>query len=498
MTSIAIRRHARLGTALAALALSLGSVAVATPAAAAPRPGTFKPTGQVLLSTGEGQMVSLPSSVTDVWTSNDTVADVYVSNPRQINLFGKAAGEATIIATGAGGQVIYATNVRVSQNITSVDEMLRAAMPQANIKVLNAGQIAVLTGTVASPQEAAQAGQLVEAMLNPGVDMSSGGATCKVCVVNRLATATPLQVTLKVRIAEVNRSLTKQWGMNLLATDPTSGFKFGLAQGNGIWIPEAGSGNTNPPQVIRNAIGTTLSGSGTLFGLNILSSLDLAEADGLVSILAEPNLTALSGETASFLAGGEFPVPVSQALGAVTIEYKQYGVGLAFTPIVLADGRISMRVRPEVSELSSEGSIRLNGFDVPALTTRRAETTVELGSGQSFMIAGLLKNSNTNSIDKAPFLGDLPILGTLFRSTRYRRSETELVIIVTPYLVRPVSNQLALPTNGYRAPTSGQQILEGQTYTGVSGPAPAPAAPAPAITGSSAATAAPASPGFKL
>ncbi len=490
MTSIAIRRHARLGTALAALVLSLGAVAVATPAAAAPRPGTFKPTGQVLLSTGQGQMVSLPSSVTDVWTSNDAVADVYVSNPRQINLFGKGSGEATIIATGAGGQVVYATNVRVSQNITSVDEMLRAAMPQANIKVLNAGQVAVLTGTVASPQDAAQAGQLVEAMLNPGVDVSSGAA-CKVCVVNRLATATPLQVTLKVKIAEVSRSLVKSIGFNLFSQDSTGGFQFGISQGSGTT-------GTSPFTVKGIAGGTTLGAAGKLFGLDILSTLDLAENDGLVSILAEPNLTALSGETASFLAGGEFPVPVSQALGAVTIEYKQYGVGLAFTPIVLADGRISMRVRPEVSELSNEGSIRLNGFDVPALTTRRAETTVELGSGQSFMIAGLLRNANTNNVDKAPFLGDLPILGTLFRSTKYRRAETELVIIVTPYLVRPVSNQLATPIDGYRVPTSGQMMLEGQSYTGVSGPHPVPVAPAPAITGASAATAAPASPGFKL
>jgi pilus assembly protein CpaC len=159
---------------------------------------------------------------------------------------------------------------------------------------------------------------------------------------------------------------------------------------------------------------------------------------------------------------------------------------------VLADGRISMRVRPEVSELSNEGSIRLNGFDVPALTTRRAETTVELGSGQSFMIAGLLRNANTNNVDKAPFLGDLPILGALFRSTRYRRSETELVIIVTPYLVRPVSGQLALPTDGYRAPTDVQRVLEGHTFVG-----PARGrrvvTPAPIAGGAAAAT-----PGFKL
>jgi len=231
--------------------------------------------------------------------------------------------------------------------------------------------------------------------------------------------------------------------------------------------------------------GTTLGLFGHLFGTDLLGTLDLMQNDGFVTTLAEPTLTALSGETASFLAGGEFPIPVSQAIGAVTIEYKQYGVGLAFTPIVLADGRISMRVRPEVSEISSAGSVTLNGFVVPALTTRRAETTVELGSGQSFMLAGLLQNRNNNSIQKAPFLGDLPILGALFRSTSYQRNETELVIIVTPYLVRPVSGQLADPTQGYRAPNDAQMILGGQTFGGVSGraagepPAARVAVPAP-------------------
>jgi pilus assembly protein CpaC len=179
---------------------------------------------------------------------------------------------------------------------------------------------------------------------------------------------------------------------------------------------------------------------------------------------------------------------VSQSLGAITIEYKQYGVGLAFTPVVLADGRKSMRVRPEVSELSDAGSVKLNDFTVPALTTRRAETTVELGSGQSFMIAGLLRNTATNNIDKAPFLGDLPILGALFRSTKFKREETELVIVVTPYLVRPVSGQLALPTDGLRIPTDPERVLEGQTFTGHSGTT----ALAPAASGAVAA------PGFNL
>ncbi|MGH6728833.1 MAG: type II and III secretion system protein family protein, partial [Sphingomicrobium sp.] len=272
----------------------------------------------------------------------------------------------------------------------------------------------------------------------------------------------------------------------------------GVGQGNAgtFGTPAAGDVPAVPRGFNLGNTGTTLGFAGKLLGLDILSTLNLSEADGLVTTLAEPNLTALSGETASFLAGGEFPIPVSQSLGSVTIEYKQYGVGLAFTPIVLADGRISMRVRPEVSELSNEGSITLNGFEVPALTTRRAETTVELGSGQSFMIAGLLRNANANNVEKAPFLGDLPILGALFRSTKYRRAETELVIVVTPYLVRPVSNQLALPTDGYRAPASGDMVLEGQTYRGVSGPRPSAPAPAPAMNG--AAVSATASPGFKL
>jgi pilus assembly protein CpaC len=492
MTTQHLIRRARLGTAVAVLALAAPAVLAPAPAFAQRATSDYKPSRQLLLSVGEGQMITLPSSVASVWTSNPKAADVYVNSPRQINIFGKEDGEATIIATAANGSVVYGANVRVSQNITSVDQMLRAAMPQSEIRVLNAGQIAVLTGTVASPDDAAQAEQLVSAMLNPGVDMSKDGAVCKICVVNRLRTATPLQVNLRVRIAEVSRDLLKSVGVNLFSTDPTSGFKFGIGQG----APGATSGpGSSPFSIGAIANGTTIGAAGKLFGLNLAGALDLAETDGLVTTLAEPNLTALSGETASFLAGGEFPIPVSQGNQAVTIEYKQYGVSLAFTPIVLADGRISMRVRPEVSELSDAGAVKLGDFSVPALTTRRAETTVELGSGQSFMLAGLLKNSNNNSVDKAPFLGDLPILGALFRSTHYRRQETELVIIVTPYLVRPVSGQLAMPTNGYRSPTAGEQTWLGQTFGGVSGQSPAAVMPGPAIGGAAATTAAP---GFKL
>jgi len=467
MTSLNIRNRARLGTAMAALALCLGTVTAAVPAAA--QPVAARPSQTLNLSQGTGTLVRLSAPMTDVFVANDRVADVQVRSSTQLYVFGKGSGETTIYATTKSGKVVYAATVRVGSNTGSLDEMMRLAMPDAAIQVTPMNNLILLTGTVASPGDVEEAQRLVQAYVGTGSQ-----------VVSRLRSATPLQVNLRVKIAEVNRGLVKQIGLNLLTSDTTSGFQFGIGQG-GLINPDDG-------KVTIPTSGSVLIGAGKLFGLDILSALQLSEADGLVTTLAEPNLTALSGETASFLAGGEFPVPISQSLGSVTIEYKQYGVGLAFTPFVLADGRISMRVRPEVSELSTEGSIRLNGFNVPALTTRRAETTVELGSGQSFMIAGLLKNTNTNSVDKAPFLGDLPIIGALFRSTNFRRSETELVIIVTPYLVRPSSGQLALPTNGYRAPTDGQRVFGNKTYTGTS----APAAAAPV------AGAASASPGFKM
>jgi pilus assembly protein CpaC len=488
MKNINITRRAHLGTALTAALIALGSVGMAAPAVAQPT-AAAQPTGNLNLSQGTGALVRLSEPMSDVFVANDAIADVQVRSASQLYVFGKSKGETTVYATTKSGRVVYSANVRVGSNISSVDEMLHLAMPDASIQATPMNNLVLLTGTVASPDDAAEAQRLTQAYLGEGTQ-----------VVTRLRSATPLQVTLKVRIAEVNRTVLKQMGINLLTNDPTSGFRFGIAQGQGIKIP---TDDTEPARVLRNAIGSTLFGGGKLFGLDILGSLDIAAEDGLVSILAEPNLTALSGETASFLAGGEFPIPVSQSLGAVTIEYKQYGVGLAFTPIVLADGRISMRVRPEVSELSDAGSLRLNGFTVPALTTRRAETTVELGSGQSFMIAGLLRNTANNSIDKAPFLGDLPILGALFRSTHFQHQESELVVVVTPYLVRPVSTQMAIPTDGYRVPDDIQRDFGGQSFIGKSGAVQPtaiharPVAPvAPGIAG--AATTASPAPGFKL
>jgi pilus assembly protein CpaC len=479
MTKTNIMKRAMLATTVAAM-LSTSFAAAIPSAAMAQSSGTYRPSQQVLLSVGEGHLISLPRSVANIWTSNPGVADVNVNNPRQIGLFGKDAGEATVIATAADGSVVYGANVRVSQNISSVDEMLRAALPDARITITHVGQVAVINGTVASPADSAQAEQLVRMFLNPGIDTSSGAAL-KIVPVNRLKTATPLQVMLKVKIAEVSRSLTRSIGVNLTSQDRSGGSAGGIVgrgRNIGSFDDNGGFKFISPEGISRAGLALT-----NVLGLDIAGMLDANENSGLVTTLAEPTLTALSGETASFLAGGEFPIPTAQGINGTSVEFKEYGVSLAFTPVVLEGGRISMRVRPEVSEISSAGAVRLNGFEVPALTTRRTETTVELGSGQSFMIGGLLSNNRNNTVEKTPFLGSLPILGALFRSQGFRRNETELVIIVTPYLVKPVNaDQIALPTDGYRDSNPASAILVDQRHNGRSGePRPGPVAAQPQI-----------------
>ncbi len=468
MTRFNSIRRTTLGTALAA-ALAAGlAVAAPTPAMAQPA-GAVAPANNVTLSVGTGRLVRFNGTMSDLFVANDQIADVQVRSPSQIYIFGKAAGSTTVYATDRSGRVVYSANVRVGQNLGSVNELLQMAMPDADVQATTMTGMVLLTGTVAQPADAEEAERIVQAFV--GTDTQ---------VVSRLRTATPQQVMLQVRIAEVSRSLVREIGTNLLSRDSSGGFLFGVGRGNPGTFNIARSPADPITGVVQetltgvtfnNAVGsTTLGAAGRLLGVDLLGTLNLAENNGLVTTLAEPTLSALSGETASFLAGGEFPIPVSQSLGSVTIEYKSYGVGLAFTPIVLENGRISMRVRPEVSELSEELSIRLNGFNVPALVTRRAETTVELGSGQSFMIAGLLRNVSNNAVDRAPLLGNLPIIGALFRSTRFRRAETELVIVVTPYLVQPVSaNQIALPTDGYRNADELQRHLIGQEHDSRSG-----------------------------
>ncbi len=494
----------------------------AVPANTAIAQQATSPDQDVVLSIGKGELITVPGNMADVFIANDSIADVQVKSQRQLYVFGKAGGETTIYASNAAGSVIWSANIRVGSNIGSIDQMLALAMPQAKIGVATMGTNTVLlTGTVAAPEDAAEAERLVQAFLGEGAN-----------VISRLRTATPLQVNLKVTFAEVSRSLVRDIGGNLATFDATTGgfrgavgsgrnftngeVNFGgpLAAGNGIAQPTLLGGRVPllrpdgtiatdpatgaalfqdlpdiPGTAINSSSGTTFGALGQLFGLDVTAALDLAEQIGLITTLSEPNLTALSGETATFLAGGEFPIPISEGLGTVSIEYRNFGVSLSYTPTVLANGRISMRVRPEISELSTQGAVTLNGFQVPALTIRRTETTVELGSGQSFMIAGLMSNNSQNTIDKAPGVGDIPILGNLFRSRSYRKGETELVIVVTPYLVKPVdANQIKLPTDGFNAASELQQFIGYRDNAGKSGEArPGPTAagddaPPPAVS----------------
>lgn len=422
------------------------------------------PSRMVLLSSGSGQMVRLPRPITSMFIADDKIADVQVKSPTQLYLFGKTAGQTSVFATDKAGAVVWSSEVRVGNNIAGVAGMLKVAMPDANVTATPLGNMMLLTGTVASPKEIEEAEHLTTLFI--------GGTTP---VVNRIRTATPMQVALHVRIAEVNRDFVKKIGVNLATRDRSGGTVFNIGQGT----PGSISTVTGPGDPSGLAAGSTLynfaaaaSGmtafglAGHALGLDILSSLDAGETDGMVTTLAEPNLTALSGESASFLAGGEIPIPIGQGLGAVSVEYKQYGVSLSFTPVVLSNGRISLKVKPEVSQLTAS-SVTLGGYAVPGISTQRAETTVELGTGQSFMIGGLLNNNTSNTTDKVPALGTLPIIGALFRSNSFRHQQTELVIVVTPYLVQPTdAAKIALPTDGYKAPTDAERVLLGKTYSG--------------------------------
>ncbi len=438
----------------------------------------------IVMSIGKGQQVNLPSAVTDVVVANPNVADVDVRSAKQLYILAKGPGETTIYATDAAGRTIYSATVRVGANLDSIDQMLKLTMPDADINVTTMNGIVLLTGSVRQPDDVVEAEDLVQQFV--------GGTK----VVSRLKTATPMQVNLQVRIAEVSRSLAKEISSNFTTRDASGGGAvFGIGRGRQATI----TNNANPlnlpiinactsfglpiecglqlpfnPQTgqflnniastqfnFANAAGSNiLNIAGKLFGLDVAAAFDLAERSGLSSTLANPNLTVMSGESGEFLAGGSFPIPVSDAFGSISVTQQSYGVNLRYTPEVMADGKIRLRLRTEVSDITSQGAVRINGTEIPALLTRSAETVVELGSGQSFMIGGLLSNQASSSVDKYPGIGDVPVVGALFRSNGWKRNQTELVIMVTPYLVNPVTeSDIKLPTDGYNTPNDLERIL---------------------------------------
>lgn len=468
-----MNRMGHIGTACLTAGALVALTAVAAPtfaasARAAANTPAMRDDGVVLISLGQTKVVNLPVAMSDVIIGNPDVVDVNVRTTKQLYLVAKGPGQSDFTVVNAAGRPIYKAIVRVGNNLTSIGQMMKVAMPEADITVTTLNGTVLLTGTVASPEDAQEAAQLVTAFVGD-----------KTNVISRLKTATPMAVNLQVRIAEVNKTMAKTIGMNLSTADLTGGFKLAIGRGRAIptdrWIIGGGvaaGGGAGMQNIVNSAgqqigtgiasasSGTTIATDAKLFGLNLLAALDLAENQGMAATLANPNLTALSGESASFLAGGEIPIPLSTGLGQVSVEYKSYGVSLSFTPTVLADGRISMRVKPEVSSLDYGKGVTLGGYALPGISSRRAETTVELGSGQSFMIGGLLSSDTGNNVEKTPFLGDIPILGNLFKSSSFRRNQTELIIVVTPYLVKPVDAHVAkLPTDGYRNASDGQRLL---------------------------------------
>lgn len=437
-------------------ALLFVSIAGINKAAAQVGKGTILPvekSNNLMIEANKGVLVRMEQPISDIFIADPSVADIQVKSPRLVYIFGKKTGETNVYAMDDKDELVYSANLVITQNIVEIQKAIDTLMPHTNVTVKGINGMIVLDGYVKSPEEAAMIERMVKAVVKDGPELMS-----------RLTITTPTQINLRVKIAEVNRDIVKELGFNWQNALSGSGVLFGVATGAAPFQLETDpvTGLTNKVYQLRNIGTNSLFGSVATGGLDLNAVIDALEGEGHLSVLAEPNLTAISGKPASFLAGGEFPVPVPER-GDVGIEYKQFGVGLNFTPTVMNEQKITLQVAPEVSQLSNAGAIRIQGISVPSVSTRRASTTVELGSGQSFAIAGLIQNSITNDTSKFPGLGDIPILGALFRSERFRKQETELVIVVTPYIVRPVDErQIVLPTDGSKNPTDMERYLSGK------------------------------------
>jgi len=436
---------------------------------------------------GTGVLLHLSQAAATVMSADPTVARVQPASPTSLFLMGVAPGRTTVIATNESGAAITQYDITVTQAaghvaalpggpsapaVGGVSPAIAAAAQAAiartvtggnTVRATAAGNDIVLTGTVPTAIASQQAEAIARAYIG-----DKGG------VVDSLTVLGTIQVNVRVRIAEINRLVTRQLGFNWQALGAGNGWRFGLRTGAaalGTITPLLPLGLTPLPNAPSpNQFGAGFTSGNGAWDVNAI--VDALAADQLITVLAEPNLTAQSGETASFLAGGEFPVPVAGNTVnggiSISVEFKQFGVSLALVPTVLSPTRLNLRVRPEVSQLSNNGAINVPigpnaSLTIPALTVRRAETTVELGSGQSFAVAGLLQRTSTDLNNAIPGIGEVPVIGALFKSNDFQRGESELVIIVTPYIVQPAPSPeaLRLPTDGFRPATDLDRILYG-------------------------------------
>lgn len=438
---IDLRRMAFLCLLFVTFAL-IGGFSAAHRVSAAEVLGTGK--DPIRLEASKGTLIRLNGAASTVFVADPEIADVQVKSPRLVYLLAKKPGETVVYAVDREERVLLNQRITVNHNLSRLRVTLRKMLPGSTVNVETMDRTLVLSGEVLSAKDAESAHRIALRLVKDEKDL-----------VNKISVVAPNQVHLRVRVAEVSRDILKQFGVNWDAVFRTGNFLFGFATGN----PAAAAGAF----LTRNNGTGSIVGGFRSGGVDLNGVIDALDDEGLITILAEPNLTSVSGEPATFLAGGEFPILVPEN-DRTTVEFKQFGVSLAFTP-VLVGSRISLKVNPEVSQLTTTGAVQISGYTIPALTTRRAETTVELGSGQSFAIAGLLQNNITRDVNKLPGLGELPVLGGLFRSERFQRNETELVIIVTPYIVRPVaSRRLANPTDGLREPNDVDRLWRGKMH----------------------------------
>ncbi len=472
------------------------------------------------LALNKAAIIELPADARDVFVANPQIVDAVVRTPRRIFLMSLKIGQTNAIFLDAQGHQIGALEIVVNSDVTDLNHQLTQQLPGSDVKAEALNDNVVLSGMANSVQDASRA-----------QDLATSYAGDEKKVVNALSIAERQQVLIQVRVSEMSRSIAKQFGVNMATITDSTGVPLIVSTGNQFsllgralsdvsgaqvgqvcqvtqfqqrLIPDGvqrppGSGNEvlqPPPQIFpdeyRNALGiipgTNIGGTNLGFSAtnicraqpnNVQGILQALERVGLVHTLAEPNLTAISGEAAKFLAGGEFPMPTSRDRdGNITVEYKPFGVGLAFTPIVLSKGRISLQISSEVSELTNTGALTLagqsitdsngntvqqQGLTLPALSVRRTATTVELPSGSSLAIGGLIQQSTKQNLDAFPGVKDLPVLGALFRSRDFQNNETELVVTVTAYLVNPVApTQIARPDDGFVVPTDAETMLLGR------------------------------------
>lgn len=423
------------------------------------------PTSQTLtLPRGHSAIIELPVDARDVLVTSPSVADAVLRSPRRIYVLGMAAGATDAVFFDVAGRRILSLNIRVDQDVSALSDTITRLIPGARVRIESLNDSVILSGMVANASDAERAVQIARATVARPEQ-----------VINMLNIAGRDQVMLRVRIIEVQRNAVKQLGFNLQGILDSTGNAtafFGTQATYGI----NGAVLGGVTAAVRNNAASSSVICGNLTQANPTRSTECGaiqafERVGLLRTLAEPNLTAVSGQSAHFLAGGEFPVPVGQDNnGQVTIDFKPFGIGLGFTPVVLSSGRISLQVSTEVSETSNENAFSLSAggtgaptLVVPSLTVRRAETTVELPSGGAMMIAGLLQERTRQNLDSLPGLMNLPVLGALFRSRDYQSGQTELVIIVTPYLVSSTSPQnLQTPADGLQIASDAETILLGR------------------------------------